>query len=418
MNGRGGGRGQAWARSGIRGGPSTRRLTDPFQRRNPGCGSHETRGPTKPLAISRTMANWKARVARWVRRIRCQHKATRPAGRASSGARLAEIVEVAEQDELHDGSGGADHVQQEQEIAKPAGGPAAGRRFGRRLDGPRFLAESKQDLTSGMGRAVLTLRSDQTSDQIGLRIGSGPRKGAGFGWRRRAGARDSQSGGTGGRTPGRCAGRLTVPPPFPTSPPVMRAGNAGQFSRWGRSHRHSPPPAGGRRAADLRRARPGQGTPTSGRHSPPKAGGGKDPQFRGGPFSAGIPAFGVIRTLEWQTLFAALWAPCLRPLKADGNEPPAALRAAVPTRGRRSLTHAPSRLPASRGLRLRSNRPEVGVPSPTRHRALKGTHREGSHPDGWGLGRRGPAGRCAGLKTGAPGPSSLYDPAQRLCPEP
>ena len=75
------------------------------------------------------------------------------------------------------------------------------------------------------------------------------------------------------------------------------------------------------------------GTPTSGRHSPPKAGGGKDPQFRGGPFSAGIPAFDVIRTLEWRTPFAALRAPCLRPVKADGNEPPAALRAAVPTGG-------------------------------------------------------------------------------------
>ena len=88
------------------------------------------------------------------------------------------------------------------------------------------------------------------------------------------------------------------------------------------------------------------GTPTSGRHSPPKAGGGKDPQFRGGPFSAGIPAFGVIRTLEWQTPFAALRAPCPRPVKADGSEPPATLRAAVPTGGRRSLAGA-----AREGLR-------------------------------------------------------------------
>ena len=46
----------------------------------------------------------------------------------------------------------------------------------------------------------------------------------------------------------------------------------------------------------------------------------------------------MIRTLEWQTPFAALWASCQRPMKADGNEPPAALRAAVPTGGRRSLT--------------------------------------------------------------------------------
>ena len=74
----------------------------------------------------------------------------------------------------------------------------------------------------------------------------------------------------------------------------------------------------------------GRTGPTSGRHSPPKAGGGKDPEFRGGPFSAGIPAFGLIRTLERQTPFAALRAPCLGPVKADGNEPPAALRAAVP----------------------------------------------------------------------------------------
>ena len=56
-----------------------------------------------------------------------------------------------------------------------------------------------------------------------------------------------------------------------------------------------------RRIAGREEARGRLGTPTSGRHSTPKAGGGKDPQFRGGPFSAGIPAFGVIRTLEWQT---------------------------------------------------------------------------------------------------------------------
>ena len=30
-----------------------------------------------------------------------------------------------------------------------------------------------------------------------------------------------------------------------------------------------------------------------------------------------------------------------------------------------------------------------------RHAALEGTGREGSHPDGWGVRRRGPAGRCA-----------------------
>ena len=31
-----------------------------------------------------------------------------------------------------------------------------------------------------------------------------------------------------------------------------------------------------------------------------------------------------------------------------------------------------------------------------RHPALRGTRREENHPDGWGLRRRGPAGRCAG----------------------
>ena len=41
----------------------------------------------------------------------------------------------------------------------------------------------------------------------------------------------------------------------------------------------------------------------------------------------------MIRTLAWQAAFATLRAPCLRPVKADGNESPAALRAAVPTGG-------------------------------------------------------------------------------------
>ena len=67
-----------------------------------------------------------------------------------------------------------------------------------------------------------------------------------------------------------------------------------------------------------------------GRHSPPKAGGGKAPQFRGGFFSAGIPAFGVMRTWEWQTRFGAQRARCLPPVRADGKKPPAALRTAVP----------------------------------------------------------------------------------------
>ena len=40
-------------------------------------------------------------------------------------------------------------------------------------------------------------------------------------------------------------------------------------------------------------------------------------------------------------------------------------------------------------------RSETGAPA-SRHPALRGPRREGSHPDGWGLCRRGPAGRCAG----------------------
>ena len=40
-----------------------------------------------------------------------------------------------------------------------------------------------------------------------------------------------------------------------------------------------------------------------------------------------------------------------------------------------------------------------------RHPALRGPRREGSHPDGWGLCRRGPAGRCAGVNTGVPFPA-------------
>ena len=71
------------------------------------------------------------------------------------------------------------------------------------------------------------------------------------------------------------------------------------------------------------------GTPASGRHSPPKAGGGKDSQFRGGPFSAGVSAFGGIRTREWQTPFVAVRATCLHSVKADGKEPPVTLGVAV-----------------------------------------------------------------------------------------
>ena len=60
---------------------------------------------------------------------------------------------------------------------------------------------------------------------------------------------------------------------------------------------------------------------------PAEGGRREGPQFRGGFFSAGIPAFGVMRTWEWQTRFAAQRARCLLPVRADGKEPPAALRA-------------------------------------------------------------------------------------------
>ena len=76
-------------------------------------------------------------------------------------------------------------------------------------------------------------------------------------------------------------------------------------------------------AAARRRGR--LGTPASGRHSPPQAGGGRDSPFRGGPFSAGISAFGGIRTWEWQTPLVTVRATCLRSVKADGKEPPAAM---------------------------------------------------------------------------------------------
>ena len=57
-----------------------------------------------------------------------------------------------------------------------------------------------------------------------------------------------------------------------------------------------------------RERRPLGSSPGGARHSPPKAGGGKDPQFRGGPFSAGTSVFSVIRTAAWYTPFAALRA--------------------------------------------------------------------------------------------------------------
>ena len=140
----------------------------------------------------------------------------------------------------------------------------------------------------------------------------------------------------------------------------------GQFSSWWCTSR---------RPCHHAERRAGKGTPTSGRHSPPKAGGEKDPQVRGGPFSAGTSAFSVIRTAAWYTPFAAL-------------------RAAVPTGGRRSRADGtiPDRLgsapPRPSGPLCR---PEVGVPV-----------RTAPSRTGWGLRRRGPPGRCADRRSAFP----------------
>ena len=60
----------------------------------------------------------------------------------------------------------------------------------------------------------------------------------------------------------------------------------------------------------------------------------------------------------------------------------------------------PRGIPPSRALSAGRLAPtgRTGRPRRSRgfhHRLLRGTRREGSHPDGWGLRRRGPAGRCA-----------------------
>ena len=91
-----------------------------------------------------------------------------------------------------------------------------------------------------------------------------------------------------------------------------------QLSKWrrwqGSPHREN--------WADLRAVLPvGPGTARRRRAA------GKDPEFGGGGLSAGTPAFSVIRTAAWYTPFAAL-------------------RAAVPTGGRRSLACASLRLVA------------------------------------------------------------------------
>ena len=129
---------------------------------------------------------------------------------------------------------------------------------------------------------------------------------------------------------------------------------------------------------------------------------------------AGISAFGGIRTWEGQTPFVTVRAMCLRSVKADSKEPPAAPGVIVssPTgknphdrvlrtpRQEESGRH--SRWPgaASSALvsRSRACRPEagpvlpVGAPSRPCHGAvtytpshlLGGTCRDGSHPGDWG----------------------------------
>ena len=139
------------------------------------------------------------------------------------------------------------------------------------------------------------------------------------------------------------------------------------------------------------------------RPAQPAEGGRREaPRFRGGSFSSEIPAFGVIRTWEWQAPFAALRAPHRHPTRADGKEPPAALRAAVPAPTRRNVHDRVLRTPRRArkwrgthvGLTTRHPpwfraparcRPEagpvlpVGAPSRPRHGAI-GYTRSHAHP--------------------------------------
>ena len=78
----------------------------------------------------------------------------------------------------------------------------------------------------------------------------------------------------------------------------------------------------------------------------------------------------------------------------------------------RAVLRGPARLRTTRQKRDSRRRgaavgDAAGGWRPLRSRAispLRGT-REGSHPGGWGLCRRGPPGRCAGVNTGVPGPA-------------
>ena len=98
----------------------------------------------------------------------------------------------------------------------------------------------------------------------------------------------------------------------------------------------------------------------------------------------------VARSLPFEGVATAV--PCPQGVRAERGAIPtvgvsaaAALRAAVPTGGRRSK---PSPRFFSVGDASRSRAAVVPLPS-------AGTCRDGSHPDDWGLRRRGPVGRCA-----------------------
>ena len=87
-----------------------------------------------------------------------------------------------------------------------------------------------------------------------------------------------------------------------------------------------------------------------------------------------------------------------------GARAAAALRAAVPTGGQRSLASAPTSLAGV--LAETGNIPLFDVRpfrcAVARHLSLRGTRREGNHPDGWGPRRRGSAGRRADRRSAFP----------------
>ena len=75
--------------------------------------------------------------------------------------------------------------------------------------------------------------------------------------------------------------------------------------------------------------------------------------------------------------------------------------AAALTLAWRSVIGAGFALPRDAGRRPAASSPGGG-PLSRAILLLTGTRREGSHPDGWGLRRRGPAGRCADRRSAFP----------------